>query len=387
MRRALSSLEAEAERLRRIESCSGGSWTPTSHAYGALCRAGCADHLAALLSGGSPDDAPARAGNGEACAEQQPVPQSPEPAPHVETGLAVPTADAAAANTSLPCFGQRSAMEAPATVADDDLTLVEGVDQDAIDVLQSFGVTTYRDLAAFKPEDVEIISHSLGSPRRVSQEGWIEQAQLLSNGCLTAFACERLLSEAEALSRPAEDRTSDVLSSHSGLEPCPESSGAELEGASAACSALAEAEAEAEVEVEADTGAEAEAQAVEVADDSFALGLDEPVAEPMPEEPADTLEEAVAEPEIAGGPVARVEAPAAENPNIVAFDLAWRRSQKPRRGLRWTAVAASLFLLAAASIATLGMTPAFAKYLENLSCADALLSFVAACQQLGWLMD
>lgn len=75
-----------------------------------------------------------------------------------------------------------------AAAAHDDLTLVRGIDPAAAAILHSFGVTSFADIAAFVPEDVEIVGRALHDPRRISKEGWIEQCALLAAGTMTAFA-------------------------------------------------------------------------------------------------------------------------------------------------------------------------------------------------------
>lgn len=72
------------------------------------------------------------------------------------------------------------------------LNLIRGVDDAAADLLNSLGITAFADIAALTPEDVQELGGMLGDARRISKEGWIEQAALLARDVTTVYA-ERIL--------------------------------------------------------------------------------------------------------------------------------------------------------------------------------------------------
>lgn len=233
-------------------------WSGTAHAYAAAALAGHAERLAAMLS--------------------------------VEHARAEPI---------------RLVM-APETPADqpllvrEDLSLIRGVDSSAFAILLSFGVTHFRDIAAFKPDDVETLGRVLGDARRISREGWIEQAAILARGKLTAFARESM-----ATSLPPDN----IIAFPAAPEPLERTQGTAL-----------------------------------------AVTLREP--------------------------------PAARRTGTDLVVVPFPRIVKARS--RWPLVAASLAMLAVASLATLGIRPALAQYLEGFSCAQSSI-FPVGCTQVSWL--
>ena len=70
----------------------------------------------------------------------------------------------------------------------DRLELIKGMNATAIATLHGLGVTRFVDLAAFNTEDVRETGRLLGDPRRISKEGWIEQATLLDRGISTHYS-------------------------------------------------------------------------------------------------------------------------------------------------------------------------------------------------------
>lgn len=68
------------------------------------------------------------------------------------------------------------------------LTLIKGVDARAARILNENGLHRFSDICALMPEDVKELSRQLGNERRISREGWIEQAALLAQGIDTAHA-------------------------------------------------------------------------------------------------------------------------------------------------------------------------------------------------------
>lgn len=106
------------------------------------------------------------------------------------------------------------------------LTLIKGVDAHAARILNENGLHRFADIAALMPEDVKELGRQLGSERRISREGWIEQAALLEKGIETAYgarvrsgdlACIVAL-PSEAQPKPATKAT-----------PAPEQKGASAE--------------------------------------------------------------------------------------------------------------------------------------------------------------
>lgn len=79
----------------------------------------------------------------------------------------------------------------------DDLTLINGIDQEVADLLATHGITRFLDIAEFKEADMLRLSEELSDPCRVSRENWIEQAALLSQDVLTRYAHQAQLDNEE----------------------------------------------------------------------------------------------------------------------------------------------------------------------------------------------
>ncbi len=77
---------------------------------------------------------------------------------------------------------------APAISAPDDLTRIRGIDRDIAARLNALGVTRYAQIASWMRSDITKVNETFGFRRRVEQENWIEQAQILAAGGQTAFA-------------------------------------------------------------------------------------------------------------------------------------------------------------------------------------------------------
>lgn len=77
---------------------------------------------------------------------------------------------------------------APAISAPDDLTRIRGIDRDIAARLNTLGVTRYAQIASWMRSDITKVNETIGFRRRVEQENWIEQAQILAAGGQTAFA-------------------------------------------------------------------------------------------------------------------------------------------------------------------------------------------------------
>lgn len=86
----------------------------------------------------------------------------------------------------------------------DDLKRIRTIDQGLEAALYRAGIRRFRDIAAWKPEDVSRISKDLGFKGRIEQENWIEQAQILARGEQTYYS-SRLARGEQASARPVED--------------------------------------------------------------------------------------------------------------------------------------------------------------------------------------
>ena len=64
----------------------------------------------------------------------------------------------------------------------DDLTRIRSVDAALKDRLYGYGVRTFAAISAWTPDDVRVVSQSLGLQGRIEQENWIEQANVLATG-------------------------------------------------------------------------------------------------------------------------------------------------------------------------------------------------------------
>jgi predicted flap endonuclease-1-like 5' DNA nuclease len=90
-----------------------------------------------------------------------------------------------AATETAQSFWQRQTWTDPAqgTAAPlDDLKLLSGVGPKLEKVLRGRGVSTYAQIAAWTPSEIDEIDALLGSTGRVAREGWVEQAGILKSG-------------------------------------------------------------------------------------------------------------------------------------------------------------------------------------------------------------
>ncbi len=103
----------------------------------------------------------------------------------------------------VPAATARDATAAPAQPPDD-LTRIRAIDPELQAKLREAGVNRFAEIAAWRNEDVRRISELLGFKGRIEHENWIEQAQILAGGGMTAFA--RRQSEApQRLAKPSGD--------------------------------------------------------------------------------------------------------------------------------------------------------------------------------------
>jgi large subunit ribosomal protein L21 len=64
----------------------------------------------------------------------------------------------------------------------DDISLIAGIGPKILKGLADFGITTYAQIAAWSPDDIERIETALKQKGRVAREEWIEQARELMTG-------------------------------------------------------------------------------------------------------------------------------------------------------------------------------------------------------------
>ncbi|CAN0499519.1 unnamed protein product, partial [Scytosiphon promiscuus] len=69
--------------------------------------------------------------------------------------------------------------------------LIKGIDEDVAALVDRKGISSFKDVAAFKEADIIWISEALGEPGRVARENWIEQAALLAADTPTRFSLEQ----------------------------------------------------------------------------------------------------------------------------------------------------------------------------------------------------
>ncbi len=73
--------------------------------------------------------------------------------------------------------------------AGDDLTRIKGLGPKLAALLGEFGITSYAQIAAWTPEEIERIDAKLGRfSGRIARDQWVQQAQLLAAGDESGFA-------------------------------------------------------------------------------------------------------------------------------------------------------------------------------------------------------
>lgn len=88
----------------------------------------------------------------------------------------------------------------------DDLTRIRGIDDTLARRLMAIGVTRYAQIATWRVDDVRGVASALGLGRAISQQNWIEQAQLLQGIALPSSA--EAVPAVEAIAEPATVATS-----------------------------------------------------------------------------------------------------------------------------------------------------------------------------------
>lgn len=80
---------------------------------------------------------------------------------------------------------------APVPAAGDDLTRIKGLGPKLAALLGEFGITTFAQIAALTPEEVERIDAKLGRfAGRITRDQWVEQARLLLAGDEAGYAAK-----------------------------------------------------------------------------------------------------------------------------------------------------------------------------------------------------
>ncbi|UWQ89985.1 NADH-quinone oxidoreductase subunit E [Rhodobacteraceae bacterium M382] len=77
---------------------------------------------------------------------------------------------------------------APVAAGTDDLKLLKGVGPKLEEKLNEAGVTSFAQVAAWGPEDIERMDDLLSFKGRIERDGWVEQAKQLAAGEETEFA-------------------------------------------------------------------------------------------------------------------------------------------------------------------------------------------------------
>ena len=89
-----------------------------------------------------------------------------------------PPQDAAEARARMPEIASRTA--GPGEVAHDDLVRIHGVGPKIAILLESLGITSYRQVARFTPTDVAVVNEALEVfPGRIERDDWISSARQL----------------------------------------------------------------------------------------------------------------------------------------------------------------------------------------------------------------
>lgn len=83
--------------------------------------------------------------------------------------------------------GMRALLDVAKPVTDD-LTLIRGIDASTARHLVVRGVTSFAQITAWTAADVAAMTGEMIAPRRISREGWIEQAAALARGDTTHYA-------------------------------------------------------------------------------------------------------------------------------------------------------------------------------------------------------
>ncbi len=78
-------------------------------------------------------------------------------------------------------------VEVPVAPVYDDLEIIEGIGPKIASVLKAAGVTSFAQLAAMQPAQIEVILREVPTLRLADPTSWPEQARLAANGDMTAL--------------------------------------------------------------------------------------------------------------------------------------------------------------------------------------------------------
>ncbi len=126
--------------------------------------------------------------------------------PAVDAATTAAVAAAAAAAVVAADRAEPSPVDGGATPlpGDDDLLRIRGMDREVVERLDGLGVHRFAQIAGWSAGEVGRINDALGVRRRVEQQNWIEQANILSQGRETAYSERRARGEVEAMATPVE---------------------------------------------------------------------------------------------------------------------------------------------------------------------------------------
>jgi predicted flap endonuclease-1-like 5' DNA nuclease len=145
----------------------------------------------------------------------EPPPSAPQPAPSQTYAPVAPTIETipdrsapqrATRTDAPPGHAEAAATTATPAPKKDDLALIRGVDDLALETLAAAGIRSFIQLGALNAEEVRRLDAALGSRGRVARENWIEQAQMLAANRATAYAVLRGGQAEMALAAPTPDQ-------------------------------------------------------------------------------------------------------------------------------------------------------------------------------------
>lgn len=189
-------------RLREAQAAPAASTAPTAGTGPAKAAS---QAPAAVMSSPAPaKTAPAKPAPAKP-APAKPAPAKPAPAKPAAKPAAAKAAPAAAASkasapkaaapkpaAAKPAPAAKKAAPAPAKAATtskpDNLRRLIGIGPVNEKLLKGQGVTTFAQIAAWTPAEIERIEHALQFGGRVEREHWVEQAKLLAAGNEAEFA-------------------------------------------------------------------------------------------------------------------------------------------------------------------------------------------------------
>jgi len=111
----------------------------------------------------------------------------PVPALGAATAAAVPARQTVQRVAPIPTRGSHPGKRPPVLASNgitdkDDLKLIKGIGPRNESILNALGIHTFRQIAAWSPEEAEWMGHHMAFPGRIERELWIDQAKVLSAG-------------------------------------------------------------------------------------------------------------------------------------------------------------------------------------------------------------